>query len=240
MSDNDQVFPGIFDSLRSEVSENLADRLFHQLSEMILNGELPAGYVFPNENVFCAQLAVGRSTLREVYKALSSFGFITRSKTGTIVNDRDKIISATPLNVTLDRSSLKDLLEFRLMLESETAQLAAHRATKADIDRLTALFDKSLEIYEKHDFDEMLKQDIRFHLAIADASHNRLLRDTMTSVIPTWERAVGHNFMEAMRKKQDILMKTALQHKELVSAIKYKDGEAARELMREHIVFVSK
>lgn len=63
-----------------------ADALFQRLRELILSGQIPAGFVFPKEPVFCEQLGVSRSTLREAYKALESMGFIQRVKRlGTIV-----------------------------------------------------------------------------------------------------------------------------------------------------------
>ena len=50
--------------------KNMSDYLYQKISGMIMNGTLPEGYVFPNEAQLCEQLGVGRSTLREAYKAL--------------------------------------------------------------------------------------------------------------------------------------------------------------------------
>jgi len=66
----------VVDKLRLNLPGNAADLLAEKIRSHIISGEIPAGYIFPNETVFCEQLGVSRSTLREAYKALESTGFI--------------------------------------------------------------------------------------------------------------------------------------------------------------------
>lgn len=108
---------------------NISQTLFQRFKELIMDGKLPAGYMMPNENVVSEMLGVGRSTLREAYTALAVFGFIRRSKAGTFVNEIDNIVNIAPFSITVENSDLNDLLEFRYMLEGETASYAAKRAT---------------------------------------------------------------------------------------------------------------
>ena len=84
-------------ALNVQPAQNMSDRLFNRISQMIMSGKLPEGYVFPNEAVLCEQLHVGRSTIREAYKALELSGYVTRSKRGTFVNSKLDILSATPM-----------------------------------------------------------------------------------------------------------------------------------------------
>ena len=92
---------------------NISQNLFQRFKELITNGQLPAGYMMPNENVVSEQLGIGRSTLREAYTALAVFGFIRRSKAGTFVNEIDNIVNIAPFSITVENSDLNDLLEFR-------------------------------------------------------------------------------------------------------------------------------
>ena len=46
---------------------NISQNLFQRFKELITNGQLPAGYMMPNENVVSEQLGIGRSTLRGIY-----------------------------------------------------------------------------------------------------------------------------------------------------------------------------
>ena len=57
--------PSLFDSLFIENKKHISEELFEKLRDAILRGELPAGYVFPNENELCQKLNIGRGSLRE-------------------------------------------------------------------------------------------------------------------------------------------------------------------------------
>ena len=46
---------------------NISQNLFQRFKELITNGQLPAGYMMPNENVVSEQLGIGRSTLGGVW-----------------------------------------------------------------------------------------------------------------------------------------------------------------------------
>lgn len=76
----------LFDSISIENRKHISEELFEKLRDAILSGELPAGYVFPNENELCQKLNIGRGSLREAYSRLETLHMITRSKTGTYVN----------------------------------------------------------------------------------------------------------------------------------------------------------
>ena len=39
---------------------NISQNLFQRFKELITNGQLPAGYMMPNENVVSEQLGIGR------------------------------------------------------------------------------------------------------------------------------------------------------------------------------------
>jgi Transcriptional regulators len=68
-----------------------------------------------------------------------------------------------------------DILEARHAIETSTAWHAAMRATDADKEKLIACF----EATQSSDPDIASQADVRFHLAIAEASHNVVLLQTM-------------------------------------------------------------
>ena len=79
----------------------MSDMIYEKISQLIQSGELPEGYVFPNETVLCEQLSIGRSTIREAYKGLELSGYVTRTKRGTVVNSYSVILEATPLKAVI-------------------------------------------------------------------------------------------------------------------------------------------
>lgn len=219
---------------------NMSDRIFKQISELIQDGKLPAGYIFPNETVLCQQLNVGRSSIREAYKALELAGYITRSKRGTMVNDSNSILESTPLKSVAQHSSSEDFLEYRLMLEEQTAVSAAEKATKKDIDMLQGILDKLDEAQNRRDADQMCELDVEFHSGIAHSTHNSLIIASMAAVASVWKQETEENFRRAMEKGNDVFDRMNRQHRGILDAIRQRDPDQARDWMKEHILDMSK
>ena len=64
--------------------ETLSDTVSRKLEDMITT-QMKAGNRLPTEMVLAEMYSVGRSTIRESLKALSSKGLIVRKKDGTFV-----------------------------------------------------------------------------------------------------------------------------------------------------------
>lgn len=209
----------------------ITDMLFEKMRSLIIMGELPSGYVFPIETVLCEQLNVGRSTLREVYKALSTAGYITRSKTGTYVNDRKSIVCATPLNISVAYSDINDVLEFRKMIESETSFNAAIYATEEDIRRIRNAMD--MIPYRTRDLQTLVQNDIKFHQRIAEATHNKLIIETMLHMQEAIEGQSIHSFSKAL--ELNIQERFGNLHQDIFDAIQNHRPAEATAAMRLHM-----
>lgn len=210
---------------------NISDQLFEKMRSLIITGELPAGYVFPIETQLCEQLHVGRSTLREVYKALATSGYITRSKTGTYVNDRKSVICATPLNVSVQYSGANDVYAFRRMLETENAACAAANATAVDLQRIKEAL--QLQPYAEKDLQTLVKNDIKFHQRIAEATHNTLLLQTMLHMQGIIEKVSIFAFSKAL--ESDMQLQFGDLHQQIYEAIRDRDPESAANIMKRHM-----
>lgn len=221
----------VLEKLRLNLPGNASDLLAEKIRNLIISGELPAGYLFPNETVFCEQLGVSRSTLREAYKALESTGFIKRVKRfGTVVNDFPDISKSAPLGTSLIMSDLDELMEFRVMIEGELARLAALRATEDNI----AVMRDSLENMKKSgsDLAELTRHDTLFHMEIAKASRNRLLISTMENAREVFQSGIFRAFQ--VDTASNVAQALAF-HAQILDAIIHKDSDAAYSLMRRHI-----
>lgn len=221
----------VLEKLRLNLPGNASDLLAEKIRNLIISGELPAGYLFPNETVFCEQLGVSRSTLREAYKALESTGFIKRVKRfGTVVNDFPDISKSAPLGTSLIMSDLDELMEFRVMIEGELARLAALRVTEDNI----AVMRDSLENMKKSgsDLAELTRHDTLFHMEIAKASRNRLLISTMENAREVFQSGIFRAFQ--VDTASNVAQALAF-HAQILDAIIHKDSDAAYSLMRRHI-----
>lgn len=219
----------LLNCLIDEPSGKLSSQLLDKLRGMILEGKLPAGYAFPNENEFCAFLKVGRGTLREAYLTLENEGFITRTKRGTKVNDIDEIFSKIPLGLAAEVSEFNDLLEFRAMLEEDIAALAALRASEDNL----RVMEHSLEQMKLHvdNVEVLSRYDTAFHLEMAKASGNKLLSNIMSTVVEPFTASVYYIFA----RNKDIRKRAIEFHGRILNAVKERDADEARSMMRDHV-----
>lgn len=220
--------------------KNMSDYLYQKISGMIMNGTLPEGYVFPNEAQLCEQLGVGRSTLREAYKALELTGYVTRSKRGgTVVNSQEEILAATPLKKSLENADKKDFDEFRLTFEIANAYGAAKNRTEEELQELKDLLAqmKAVKMEDEEEYCKLKQIDKNFHFKLAEMSHNDLFRQTTLIMSQAWDEGVKQNFFNA--KNTGMFEKVFEQHEQLIEALEAADPKAAREVMRQHIKYVT-
>ena len=216
---------------------NISQNLFQRFKELIIDGRLPAGYMLPNENVVSELLGVGRSTLREAYTALAVFGFIRRSKAGTYINEIDNIVNIAPFSITVENSDLSDLLEFRYMLEGETASYAAKRATAEDIAQLEYYYEKMKE--HRNDINQFVDYDAMFHMQVAASTHNKLLMSTMMASKDSFENGIRLAMRESLVQNPRVMDVTIELHGKIIDAIRSGDYQTANTAMREHISYVN-
>lgn len=234
---NDSKKINLMEYLDIPPAQSMADKIFEKFSGLIQDGTLPEGYAFPNENVLCEQLHVGRTSLREAYKVLELYGYVTRTKRGTVVNGKSAIIGAMPIKMSMERSSDKDFQEFRMMLETESARLAALRANKNDVKEFEHLIELMDKAVAEHNIDELMLMDRNLHTALAVYGKNSLIIDTMLAMTETWKRASKTNFF--FKAEKDELETMQIQHRALLEAIRKKDPELAMSVIKEHVQYVS-
>lgn len=225
------------DFLKADLGKNISQALFQKFKDLILDGKLPAGYMMPNENVVSEMLGVGRSTLREAYTALSVFGFIKRSKAGTFVNQIDNIVNIAPFSMTVENSDLNDLLEFRFMLEAETASYAAKRATEQDITDLRECYEKMIQC--RNDINLFVDYDSKFHMQLSKATHNKLLISTMIAAKDSFEKGIRLAMRKSLTKNPRVIDVTIDLHGKILDAVEGRDYQKAYSLMKEHISYVN-
>lgn len=226
------------EKLKFGENQNASGILSSKIKNMIISDELSEGFIFPNENAFCALLGVGRGTLRDAYKELEALGYITRTKRGTYVNSKDVIASKASLATNMSSANSTELMEFRKMFEAETARLAALRANEDDLKAISNALEGMIEAT---DASTQSKCDSEFHLCVAKAAHNSLIETSMHSIIGYFQSFTLASLSEdegtqgpATRISHAIWF-----HTKILEAIKEKDPENAQKYMIEHIIDVN-
>jgi GntR family transcriptional repressor for pyruvate dehydrogenase complex len=228
---NEQMTTELYKQLGTASKKTIASTLLDNLIEMIMNETLLPNYTFPNENDMCAQLGVSRSSLREAYTALAAMGFIRRTKSGTTVNPMRQIVASIPLRYLLRHSDLDEIMEYRIMLETQIAYLAAKYADEMMISELSHILDE-MRSNNGSDVSRLSQLDISFHFTIATASNNSLLKNTLVAVSNELERS---SYSGYSLDPKTTISNSLDYHQQILEAISEHDQKKARRAMRNHV-----
>ena len=141
------------------------------------------GAVLPGERDLARRLGVSRPSVREALRTLERLGVLdVRHGSGTRAASSGADVLRTPLAflLALDRPSIEELHETRTLLEVHLAGRAAERRTDDDLRAIAAALEAMRT--RLRDPKAVTDPDVRFHCAIATASHNRLLERIMNGL----------------------------------------------------------
>ncbi|WP_163264219.1 FadR/GntR family transcriptional regulator [Chelativorans alearense] len=212
--------------IRSLPAHDRVNQVSEALAAYIERAKLKAGDRLPAERELMAALAVGRSTIREVIRRYEALGVIdTRRGSGSYLK---KPISAGTIHMPLSlntvhlRDALLKTLEVRRGIEAEASVVAAKRRTEDDIATIEEKLDEMERVHLAKGTSG--PEDLAFHLAIYDATHNPLFRQLLEQMREAFERFWEHPF-----DRQDFARRSFPFHRELFDAIVAQDAERARE-----------
>jgi DNA-binding FadR family transcriptional regulator len=202
------------------------------LGKAIVAGTFPIGGILPGDNDLLQRFKVSRTVLRESMKTLAAKGLVVpRARVGTKVTERnqwnmfDSEVLTWHFENGVDKEFLLHLYDVRMAFEPFAAALVAERADAAEIDDLREIVREMAA--ENHTTDSLALADLRFHLAIAEASHNPFMR-TLGSLI---EAALVGMFRMSTPPSQNGFANIAHTHLNIVEAIAAGDAAAARKAM---------
>jgi DNA-binding FadR family transcriptional regulator len=203
----------------------LVDQVLSYLQQQIANGSFPVGSKLPTEPELMAQLAVGRSTLREAMRVLSHMGLVdVRAGDGTYVCTPPP--EAEPLGLRLQRAKVFEVFEVRHTLELECVRLAAQRRDKQDLARLQEALQKRRAFLAPEHEQAFIDADLTFHIAIADATKNAVLADFYRAFVNVHREAwMQANKVPGLNEQGQIL------HEKIAEAIAQQDPQKAQRLM---------
>lgn len=220
----------------SEPEEKLVERpylkLAASLNELVRQGEFSAGQRLPSERALSERFNVSRTSLREAIIALELQGVVeVRGGSGIYVCQTSGSLARLPLTQEPGPGPF-ELLRARCLIESEVAAAAATSRKDADLDRLFA----DLQAMRENIDDKVANEtaDVHFHLHIAEATGNSVLRRTVESLReqergPLWTQIEQHFHSPALRQKSQE------DHQRIFAAIVSGEADAARHAMRAHL-----
>jgi DNA-binding FadR family transcriptional regulator len=199
------------------------------IGRRIARGEFPPGSVLPAEAQWSSRFQVSRSVVREAIKMLSAKGLLTsRPKVGSRVEERRRwnLLDPDVLAWYADgrRDFLRSLQEFRSIFEPEAAALAAADRSDEQMAAISAACD---DMGRARTLPERSSADVRFHLAILEASGNELLLPLGVLI----ESALETLFVLITQQAADLRYAQEL-HEAIEKAIRLRRPLAARRAVR--------
>jgi GntR family transcriptional repressor for pyruvate dehydrogenase complex len=213
----------------------LSGRIVAYVREALFDKSLKPGDFLGTEKDIAARFGVSRIVARDAFRTLQALGVIdikVGKGGGARIARGDPRLFADALAIQLGLAGVTagEILDAQRAIETLAAELAAENATIADLSRLKGLLAEAAGCIS--DATAFTQSSLRFHLAIAEASANRVLLAQLQSLqFVSWParnrtltRPVSKRILEV--------------HAELVDLIEARDAAAARRLMDDHVKMI--
>ena len=204
---------------------SLRGRVFRKLREDILSGVYQERDEL-REITIGEELGVSRTPVREARRQLELEGLV-------------KIIPNTGAYVTgISRKDVADIYKIRSMLEGMCARWATEHITGKQIEELEEvllLSEFHLRKKSEGQTEQVTELDGKFHKILYEASNSRILEHVLSDFHKYVQMARALSVGEKNRARKSIQ-----EHREILEAIKKRDGEQAEKLANRHIMNVMK
>ncbi len=220
-------FPGRSGSLSSQIVSDVRDALFGK--------KLKPGDFLGTENDLGTRYGVSRIVARDALRTLEALGIVEIKMGkggGARIARGNARLFAEALAVQLDLTgvSAAEIMDAQRAIECLAAELAAENATEADVARLKQLIDDADAAV--NDAERFTQLGAEFHLAVAEASHNRVLVVQLISLQHvSWPRRNPTLNAKVARRVNEV-------HRELLGLIEIRDAAGARKLMDDHVKMI--
>jgi len=196
---------------------NRAEEIASQLRRSILRGELAPGAAL-KERDSAAEMGVSRTPMREAIRILANEGLV-------ILRPARSPVVANP-----SLKEVTDAIDVLRALELLSVRLACDRASEEDLVHIRLLERHIAENFETLEDVARFEADMRFHIAIARASHNAALAETHMSYLARMWRA---RFLSANRKRS---RETVVdQHAAIIAGLEARDPDLAQKTLTDHL-----
>ena len=224
---------GLEAGLEAPAVATLSGRMAAMVRDALYEGRLKPGDTLGTEKDLAGAFGVSRMAARDAMKRLEAGG-IVEIKVGAgggarIARGNPQMLAdALAVQLKLIGASVAEIMDAQRAIETMTAELAATHASEADYARLEALL-ADAEAKLGGDVDAYTRSSQAFHLAVAEAAHNKVLKVQLISLQHVaWP---ARNRTLTAEVAEHIL---AL-HREIYVLLRARDATGARELMSRHL-----
>ena len=201
----------------SNLKNITAEEIIEQLSEAVNEHRLKPGAKLREDEV-SEVFGVSRTIVRQALRAMAFDGLLTIEK------NRGAFVSKPTLK------EAREVFQARALLEPSTARAAAARTTPADIALLEGHIKEEHEALDRDQSGLALKLSGEFHLIIARIADQQTIEQFLRQLISRSSLVIACYW-----KRRNALCESSAHHN-LVEALRNRDGPAAEDLMKGHLL----
>jgi GntR family transcriptional regulator, transcriptional repressor for pyruvate dehydrogenase complex len=211
-------------SLSGQIAAAIRDALF--------SGDIRSGDFLGTEASLAEEFGVSRMASRDALRSLAATGIVeVRQGAGGGIRvargNLERFGDALAIQLQLIGVEDVEVIEAQLALEGMAAELAAQRSTASDRRRLRQSLDESSALVDEPQ--RFTESALGFHLAVAEASHNRILVAQLTAL---------HHVLRPLytrRTTRQVAARVVAAHRRLLDRIASGDSRRSRQSMCVHL-----
>jgi len=225
--------PWSFDS--PHAGATLSSRIVEDVCAALFDKRLAPGDFLGTEKDLAERAGASRIVARDALRTLQALGVVEiRAGAGggaRIAGGNPRLFSqALAVQLSLAGVSVREMMDAQRGVECMAAELAAQNARAEDLAALRALLVEHEETIG--DAAAYTRSCMRFHLAVAEASRNRVLVAQLLSLQHiSWPAENRTLTMPVARHILDV-------HRQIADVIESRDAGAARRLMDDHVKMI--
>lgn len=211
-----------------------------EIERLILSGQLRAGMPLPPEQSLAERFGVHRSTVREAIRQVEQEGLVQRREGRRLFVALPGLYDLAPRAarlLMLQQTTFAELWQVAMTLEPLAASLAADQAEPADLDELARNTELTAALQAEGtntlaQDQRLVELDVEFHALVGRASHNRALMLAREPISLLYNPTL----LQIHRRLPQSKARNLAAHRAILDALQRRDGAAAAEWTRKHMV----
>lgn len=216
--------------------KKIYEEVAEEIIEMIKSGKIKPGEKLDSVQTLAESFQVSRSAIREALSALKAMRLIDmRQGEGTYIKEFEHQQLSFPLSTAflMNKDDVAQLLEVRKILEIGVVASAAEKRTDENLSAMSTALKEMKLSYGNEELGE--KADYAFHLALAEASQNELLRSLMTHVSTLLIETMRETRKLCLFSKKTSVVRLYEEHLDIYDAIADRNPKKAQIAMKDHL-----
>lgn len=212
--------------------ENLTqvDKIEINLQEYFKSENFQPGDAIPKEIELAEAMGVSRTAVREAISRFRLLGIIESRKNRGMIITRPDILNNMQRVMNprlLDGGTMKEIFEFRLVLEIGIADILFLRKNEDNLSKLDQIVTKEENTSSRN---EKLKYDVEFHSMLYKISGNTTILRFQNMLLPIFDYVYKDMHVKSQDENTNYVS-----HRVLLNILKDGSPEEFRNKMKEHL-----